>query len=319
METANQPRRPEAATRPTDGHVLCVGNERNEAPTLAEQRAPVPLKGGSIKGRFRASEGLTESAEHVIRKIQAADSTDADCQFLFAEILALIARLQKRQPRRAPEVLALLDGTVQIAVKSGDLAKARRLFYAALETYRSSTCSGNQLVLFFGAAAGAIGMLVMVACALALQQMTETSRYLTELAAPEVVAGVSFFAVAGSLTSLLVRLRNIDLSEEDDRLIVALTGVFQPTVAMGFATVVYAILAAQVVPLAATGPALRGIEYLAAFLCGFSEKFAPALLDRVGTRISGTSAKSYPNSQAGDGGPAHERTAAQPTPSDVPR
>ncbi|KAK47810.1 hypothetical protein BG58_40925 [Caballeronia jiangsuensis] len=59
----------------------------------------------------------------------------------------------------------------------------------------------------------------------------------------------------------------------------------------GFMSVAYVIIATNLIPLNLPSTSRSGMTFTIAFLCGFSEKFAPSLLDRVGAAFSGLSRK----------------------------
>jgi hypothetical protein len=135
-------------------------------------------------------------------------------------------------------------------------------------------------------------MVALTAVVVWIAETVWAARLLLGATVPPIVIILAFYAVAGSLTSILMRLRKLDLSEEDDRPLVFMTGALQPVVAMGFMTATYVILSSSLLPLHLTSPnesesrsAVFAIYYVAAFLCGFSEQFAPSLLDRVGVQI----------------------------------
>ncbi|SOE87721.1 hypothetical protein SAMN05446935_8378 [Burkholderia sp. YR290] len=248
-------------------------------------------KADQLHPRVVSYADLSATVDQIIDAINEANNVDADCRALLTAVRALIARIQARKPRRAYEVLMLLRGVVDIVLLNNDVSKAKALYDEAYSAFAQSAGSGNQIYFFLGAVIGAVTMIVLTIFAIILQTAATTKEFLSLLASPNVIVGVSFFAVAGSLTSILLRLRKIDLVEEDETFMVALTGGLQPVVAMGFMCIVYVIVATPLIPLNAIGEMKTGIEFAAAFLCGFSEKFAPTLLDRVGTVIGTTSGR----------------------------
>lgn len=227
----------------------------------------------------------SEAIDQVKAAIKNLPNGSSECRMLLASVLALVARIEARRPRRALEIMMLLCGVVQLAVCENDPDKGRVLYQEAYAAFAQSARSGNQLRFFGGAALGAATMGISTACVIFIQTLRPA--FLKQLAESDVVVGVAFFALAGSLVSILVRLHKIDLVEEDETWMVVLTGALQPTVAMGFMCVVYVIVAAPLIPISLHDPQLTGFKFAAAFLCGFSEKFAPALLDRVEGSFSG--------------------------------
>lgn len=226
--------------------------------------------------------------KRLLLKIKRATDVDSNCRVLLVDVKALVSRTQARLPARTNEIVTLLDGAVDVAIENKDMLRAEALFRKAADAFALSAGSGNQAIFFCGAFIGAFCMMILLIAALAVQEWSATTFFVQEMAEGPIVVGIIFFAVAGSLTSILVRLRKLDLSEEDDASMVFFTGAFQPIVAVGFTCAVYVILSSHLIPLdtATNTEVLKGFEYLGAFLCGFSEKFAPALLDRVGATVN---------------------------------
>ncbi|MCE4547605.1 MULTISPECIES: hypothetical protein [unclassified Caballeronia] len=225
---------------------------------------------------------------------QALDRMPYRCSEYEALLIAsraLLERIKARSPRRSLEIVILLLGVTRLAANGADPEQARKQYDKACSAFAHSAGSANQYFFFLGALGGAAVMMLFVMCVLLLQHSEPTRIYLLQLADSDMFVGVSFFALAGSLTSLLMRLRSIDLVEEDDLRMVAVTGALQPVVAMGFMSVAYAIIATNLIPLNLSGASKSGMMFTIAFLCGFSEKFAPSLLDRVGAALSGSPRK----------------------------
>lgn len=228
-----------------------------------------------------------QAIDRVLSEINGVVTDSADCRVLLASIRALIARIKARKPRRALEIVMLLGGVVDVAVHGNAVDKARVLFREAYAAFAQSAGSGNRLRFFGGAALGATAMGIATVFVLTLQSLRPTHDLLKQLADPDILVGVIFFSLVGSLTSILVRLHRIDLVEEDITRMVVLAGALQPIVAMGFMCIVYVIIATPLIPLAISADQKTAVEFAAAFLCGFSEKFAPALLNRVEGTFAG--------------------------------
>ncbi|MEX3939869.1 hypothetical protein AB4Y44_10015 [Paraburkholderia sp. BR10937] len=277
MEAVHQP------TTPLDGTAAATSDEQR---TNGGGQVDTPALHAATDSTRMDLGAAIQAVEQAIR---AADNVGADCRVLLTAVRALLARIQARNPRRAYEVIVLLDGVVTVAVRDADVGKARALYDEAYAAFAQSAGSGNQIYFFLGALIGAMAIFGLTICAVVLKTAATTERFLDLLANANIIIGICFFAVVGSLTSILLRLRKIDLVEEDDTFMVALTGALQPVVATGFMCIVYVIIATPLIPLNATGGMKTGIPFAAAFLCGFSEKFAPALLDRVSTVLGTTS------------------------------
>jgi len=95
------------------------------------------------------------------------------------------------------------------------------------------------------------------------------------------------FAGMGTATSVLTRFSAIDLTDQTSRWIVCISGIGKPLTGAFFSLVVYFILALRIVDINvglegnAGGPSV-GIYLIAAFSCGFSERFALDILSRFG-------------------------------------
>ncbi|BCL88802.1 hypothetical protein [Ralstonia pseudosolanacearum] len=85
----------------------------------------------------------------------------------------------------------------------------------------------------------------------------------------------------------MLRLSKIDLQDEDRRAFIMFSAAIHPLMAGGFMAIIYVILENQIISinLGLGVNADKAVEWLAAFLCGFSEKFAPGILDRVGAEF----------------------------------
>lgn len=99
------------------------------------------------------------------------------------------------------------------------------------------------------------------------------------------IASLFTFAAMGSVTSILTRLSSLDLREETSRKFVIYSAIARPFVAISFASVVYVILKYKIVAITLGGNTSKEVDdavlWIAAFLCGFSERFASDILERV--------------------------------------
>ncbi|GLC23563.1 hypothetical protein [Roseisolibacter agri] len=96
------------------------------------------------------------------------------------------------------------------------------------------------------------------------------------------VARILTYAGLGAVASVIMRLPGTDLSGETKTRIVVFAGAGRPILAAIFAVVVYQILHHGIINVGTTAtPQAFAYVQVAAFLCGFSERFATDILDRV--------------------------------------
>lgn len=148
------------------------------------------------------SAALWSAIEQCEQALDRAPYGNAACRALLIASRALLERIKARKPRRSLEIIILLVGVTRLASNEADLEQARKQYDKASAAFAHSAGSGNQYVFFLGALGGAAVMMLLVLGILFLQSNASTRMYLTQLAAPDIFVGVSFFALAGSLTSL---------------------------------------------------------------------------------------------------------------------
>jgi hypothetical protein len=209
-------------------------------------------------------------------------SADADKEMLMAEVLALECRAQRRSPRRRPEIIQLLQG----AVCAGQLdpVKGRLMFEKAQAVYTQVATTVNRIAFLVGAIGGVLAGTFL---SLSLIHVGAVGQQITKnLASSDVIASLCFYALLGSLTSILTRLSKLDLKDEDSISFVALSGFIQPMIALGFVAVVYVIIHFQMFGISLSASSPDAVLWVSAFLCGFSERFASGILDTATASIS---------------------------------
>jgi hypothetical protein len=101
---------------------------------------------------------------------------------------------------------------------------------------------------------------------------------------PGLLGLIVVFAGMGTVTSVLTRLKSIDVTHETSSFLVSLSGASRPIVSVFTALVVYLILRENIVQVRfGTPPAgtQDGLYLVTSFLSGFSERFAQDLISRV--------------------------------------
>jgi hypothetical protein len=204
---------------------------------------------------------------------------------LVADIVALDHRsLQTLGPRnrQREEVLRLLYNAVISGVVDGDAGQGKLLFDRAESSYAYHLQTRNRLRYLLGMVVGIVGAALI---GWVLLQMLP----LRGLLRPELLILILAFAGMGSLTSVLTRLSSIDLHQESDQTIVVMSGAARPIVAIVFSVVVALLLASKILNISfgsATGDEADAVYVIAAFLSGFSERFAEDIIARAGVTLS---------------------------------
>lgn len=206
---------------------------------------------------------------------KARDGSTADLEILLGEVRALHCRVMRRSPRRRPELVAMLQSTVNAA--SFDVVKARSLYSNALMRFEQVTQAANQIAFMLGAVAGAaLGMWGAYGL---IGLSTLNIPWVSGLTDASTIAALCFFGLLGSLTSIFLRLWKLDLRHDDSFVLIALSGIVQPFIALGFVAVVFVVIHGRMLGVQITSSDPSAVLWVAAFLCGFSERFAPAILD----------------------------------------
>ena len=134
-------------------------------------------------------------------------------------------------------------------------------------------------------------MLALILLAAITVALTNLPAFST-LAAPQMIIGLFAFAGIGSTASVLTRLSTMDLGNETSKGMLLLSGASKPLIAIAFACIVYIIMKHQLVAISVGGSGKEAAEaaiWVAAFLCGFSERFASDIIAKF--EPTGTSTK----------------------------
>jgi hypothetical protein len=203
------------------------------------------------------------------------DNPTADQLLLLADIRSLEERIIRRRLWSAPSVRPLLQGAVQVAA-AGAPDRARDAFNAALALFQKDVQTKNRLAYLTGALLGAGLLAVATASVLAAASLAGV----TTLAKPSTVISLFVFAGLGSLASVFSRLQTIELQEETRRQWILVSAGTRPLLAVAFASVTYVILSRGLVTFNMGDPdgGKEAVIWVAAFLCGFSERFGTDLL-----------------------------------------
>jgi hypothetical protein len=222
--------------------------------------------------QFSPAENLSDADQQLVRDIVVLDHRSLHALGLYSESRAEVKALLQNAVTAAGYMLATGDGFAVPGPRHTDAAIG--LYRQAEDIFIRHLQSKNRLWYLVGVA---MGILILVLCAFGVRQLPEG---LITLVKPQLIPALIFFAGLGSVVSLLLRLSALDLVKEISRPILVISGLGRPFVASAFALVVYLVLDSHLVTLSLSTQDER--TYLViSFLCGFSERFAQDLLDRV--------------------------------------
>jgi hypothetical protein len=198
---------------------------------------------------------------------------------LIGEIKALQASVVQRRLWSAAAVRELLQGAVNTAVIGNDPSLGRSLFVKAETLFQNDVQTKNRLFYLLGMGAGLAALGVIAMALLAVASWSSG----TELASKPMLVSLFAFAAIGSVASVLARLDAIDLKFELRRKWVVTSAAVRPLIAFAFASISYVVINAGVIEFAGFGDvdSRKPLIWIAAFLCGYSERFAADLLKRL--------------------------------------
>jgi hypothetical protein len=207
----------------------------------------------------------------------------AEQMVLISYIRALEQRVQQRRLWSADTVKALLQGAADATVHADKLDKAREALQRAQKVFEDDIQTKNRMFYLLGALVGTLGVGFLTWGVLEYyEQVSQTG-----LPTKSTVILLVVFAGMGSAASVLTRLSTIDLKDELRKKMVFFSAMTRPLLAIAFASVVYEILSNNIISIKGfevhpnVDPGGSGLIWVAAFLCGFSERFAIDILDRV--------------------------------------
>jgi len=211
--------------------------------------------------------------------IPPVDHPTAEQLLILGDIRSLEARVVQRELWSAASVRELLQAAANAATIGNDPAKAGEAFAKAEVVFQNDVQTKNRMFYLLGIAVGLIAIGVLAGSVLGVAHWLT----LTDLARPEMVIDLFAFAGLGSLTSVLARLSTIDLKDELRRKWVLISAAVRPIMAVAFAAIAYLVLTYELVKFSGfdTPDQKKALIWIAAFLCGYSERFAQDLLDRL--------------------------------------
>jgi len=220
-------------------------------------------------------------------QLEPPPSLTPDQVVFLAEIQSLAKRVEKNRFPVRQEIVRLLENAANAGVVLGDLKKGEMLLARAAAVHERALVAKNRLSYIIGTLCGIVVLSVIVLSMAALAHYGVTS-----LGPPQIVLALFAFAGVGSITSVLMRLSSLDLREETSRTLLMVSGASKPLVAIAFASIVYIVLKYKLIAITLGTPEGLGLEadeaayWIAAFLCGFSERLGSDIVVKAAPRTA---------------------------------
>jgi hypothetical protein len=186
-----------------------------------------------------------------------------------------------------------VESKLRIAAESlqaGLHEEAARLVASAQATYREQLGAQRKVWYLWGVLIG-IGLLGGLVVAL-----HAASNSLSNVISQQFALQLLIFAGMGTLASVLMRLGSFRIETYATRLLVMISGISRPLVAVFVTFAMYTILRSHLQTVTVNGTDLTNVKqssyvyFTAAFLCGFSERFGKDLISRAGGAFGGGAA-----------------------------
>jgi hypothetical protein len=183
-----------------------------------------------------------------------------------------------------------VESKLRIAAESlqaGLHDEAKRLVTSAQATYREQLGAQRKVWYLWGVLIG-IGLLGVLVVAL-----HAASSSLGDVISQQFAFQLLIFAGMGTLASVLMRLGSFKMETYATRVLVMISGISRPLVAVFVTFAMYTILKSHLQTVTVNGNDLTNVDkssyvyFTAAFLCGFSERFGKDLISRAGGAFGG--------------------------------
>lgn len=208
------------------------------------------------------------------------DPSTAQLSF-YADLVTLGRRVERHRPWAQKELYLMIENAASAGLVAGDLGKGQQLLAKAVQVYERDLLSKNRIRYVVGTGVGVLTLIALAALAVALTSLPVFGT----LAAPQTIVALFAFAGIGSTASVLTRLSTMDLKDETSKGMLLLSGASKPLIAIAFASIVYIIFKHQLVAVSmgsSTQPdSADAAIWVAAFLCGFSERFASDIIAKL--------------------------------------
>jgi hypothetical protein len=232
-------------------------------------------------------------------KITLPANITAEQIVLVAKIRAQEERLYQRGSWSHNEIKVLLQGAADAAILGNNVKMGSELLHDANAVFLQTLQTANRNYYLAALIAG-----ILVVAGIAWFVIYLANDKFGNLAEQSILISLFAFAGMGSITSALIGLPNLDLKNELSRKFVIYLAIAKPLIAISFASVVYVILKNNLVTIASNFDGDNGGKeaflWVAAFLCGFSERFAVGILNQVSPNsASHDAAQKAPTGKAG--------------------
>jgi hypothetical protein len=183
-----------------------------------------------------------------------------------------------------------VESKLQIAAESlqaGLFDEAKRLVTSAQATYREQLGAQRKIWYLWGVLIGIalLGVLVIA--------LNAASTSLDNVISQQFALQLLLFAGMGTLASVLMRLGSFKIDTYATRVLVMISGISRPLVAVFVTFAMYTILKSHLQTVTVNGNDLTNVDktsyvyFTAAFLCGFSERFGKDLISRASGAFGG--------------------------------
>src|SRR5579864_1495902 len=180
--------------------------------------------------------------------------------------------MRSRAPIRQEVNKQLIN--VIVAAHDGNYPLAEAVLKDAESTYHRHNQTQNRMRYLAGFLAGTAAAILVGFAIILLLNIVEPKFDI------RLLGGMFLFAGIGSIVSALTRLKSAALQEETSNFEITLSGAARPVVSILFSLVVYMILAIKAVKINVgdneANPTF--IFFIAAFMCGFTERFAEDII-----------------------------------------
>ena len=250
-------------------------------------QAQVPAKQLRVWPLLGALKSSGQAASQVTIPASAADP---ETVLLLSQIRALELRMKRRAPTVMTEVVALLQGVVNAAssTAAGDdskrLTAAREGYTKAEDIFLAEVQTKNRLFYLLGLFAGVTLVVPLPIGIVWLIQGQLLPSSEVHVIPWSVIPPLVGFAGLGAIASVLSRLSTLDLRNETSRWMVGVSAAARPILAVAFALIMYVIVKGKLLTVGTetTGAEVKdAVLWVAAFLCGYSERFAADILEKL--------------------------------------
>ena len=259
-------------------------------PNAAQPSDPIRPSESPGGDAAQPTEGHTSSPNGTSQPVHVDDQGElhldplvplsADQIVFVAEIRSLLKRVVRNRFWARQEICLLCENAANAGIVAGDITKGELILARATEIYQKALLGRNRIQYVVGTF---LGVLVLIVLALIVVELSVLG-IVPSLAPPETLISLFAFAGIGSVTSVLIRLSTLELNEETSKTLLMLSGASKPLVAIAFASIVYILLKNNLVAVTIGSSDSSNPDaayWVAAFLCGFSERFGSDIIARL--------------------------------------